>query len=210
MVDIRRPGPTRPPVRLRPVPPLDPPFTEEPADLWPRPSNAQLALDLFDRRPGRPANRHQDPRSAPTRPGGPTGPAGRPAASPGPADPLSGGLDHDDVDPQAFRVAHRFVAMCLEILNGYRPPGQIRPLAAPGQATIVAQQLARGAARSGPVKRRSTRPGVRLRRLRVCQPRPTAVEAAAVLGTTTGTSWAMALRLEQQRGTWLCTTIQVL
>jgi hypothetical protein len=107
-------------------------------------------------------------------------------------------------------VAHRFVTMCLEVLNGYRPPGQLRPLAAPGQATVVAEQLARGAARSGPVRRRSTRPVVRLRRLRLCQPRESAVEAAAVFGTSTGRSWAMALRLEQQGSTWLCTTIQVL
>ncbi|TDB95150.1 hypothetical protein E1091_10400, partial [Micromonospora fluostatini] len=81
---------------------------------------------------------------------------------------------------------------------------------APGRAAELAEQLARGAARCGPVRRRSTRPAVRLRRIRVCQPQEAAVEVAAVLGTTAGRSWAMALRLEQQRGRWLCTALQVL
>ncbi|KXK62166.1 hypothetical protein AWW66_09565 [Micromonospora rosaria] len=200
MVDIRRPGSTRPPVRLRPVPPLDPPFTEDPTDLWPRPSSAQLALDLFTtlpREPGRPAGRRHEPRPTPTRPGGR-----------GPAAPAGGA--GGTTNPEAGRAAHRFVTMCVEILNGYRPPGQLRPLAAPGRAADLAEQLARGAARCGPVRRRSTRPAVRLRRIRVCQPQEAAVEVAAVLGTTAGRSWAMALRLEQQRGRWLCTALQVL
>ena len=33
---------------------------------------------------------------------------------------------------------------------------------------------------------------------------------AVVVSATGGTSWAMALRLEHRRGTWLCTTLQVL
>ncbi|MFY1700567.1 Rv3235 family protein [Micromonospora sp. WMMA1923] len=200
MVDTRRPTSARPPFRLRPVPPLDPPFTDDPADLWPRPPSLQLALDLFDparAHPGRPNTRQRDPRPTPTRP------EQRPPTT-GPRLPGGG------TSPEAGRAAHRFVTTCLEILNGYRPPGQIRPLAAPDAVAEVTEQLARGAARSGPVRRRSTRPTVRLRRLRVCEPRAGAVEVAAVLGTPTGRSWAMALRLEHRRGSWLCTTIQVL
>ncbi|TBL27799.1 hypothetical protein EYA84_28105, partial [Verrucosispora sp. SN26_14.1] len=59
-------------------------------------------------------------------------------------------------------------------------------------------------------RRRSTRPGLRLRRLRVCEPRPAAIEVAVVLTGAAGRTWAMALRLEHRRGTWLCTDLRVL
>lgn len=200
MADPRRPGSPRPPIRLRPAPPIDPPFADEISDAWPRPSADQLALDLFEparRVPGRPATRRPD--SGPT----PTGPARRgPSALP-PAAPVG-------ATPEATRAAHRFVGTCLEILNGYRPLGQIRPLSDPSRSTEVVEQLTRAAARTGPVRRRSTRPAVRLRRLRVCEPRASAVEVAAVLSGNAGRSWAMALRLEHRRGRWLCTTIEVL
>ncbi|TDB71385.1 Rv3235 family protein, partial [Micromonospora sp. KC723] len=111
--------------------------------------------------------------------------------------------------PEATRAAQRFVGTCLEILNGYRPPGQLRALVAPGRVIEVTEQLARATSRTGPVRRRATRPTLRLRRLRVCEPRPAAVEVAAVLGGA-GRSWAMAVRLEHRRGSWLCTVLQVL
>ncbi|MEU7959696.1 Rv3235 family protein [Micromonospora humida] len=193
MADSRRPGPTRPPIRLRPAPVTDPPYVDEVPDLWPRPPG-QLALDLFGTgRPaaGRPTGRRPDPRPRP----------GHPAAPPLPPPATT--------TPEATRAAHRFVGTCLEILNGYRPPGQIRALVEPGRTVEVAEQLARAAARTPPVRRRSTRPAVHLRRLRVCQPRPAAVEVAAVV-TGGGRSWAMALRLEHRRGNWLCTTLQVI
>jgi hypothetical protein len=197
MVDTRRPPAPRPPVRLRPAPPIDPPFVDE-GDPWFRPGSDQLTLDLFDPRrrdPGRPAGRAGDLRPTPTGPG-------RPGTAPPAA--LAGATI------EATRAAHRFTRTCLEILNGYRPPGQLRPLTDPGSATEVAEELARAARRTGPVRRRATRPGVQLRRLRVCEPRPGAVEAAVVLAGAGGASWAMALRLEHRRGTWLCTTLQVL
>ncbi|MEO3778143.1 Rv3235 family protein [Micromonospora sp. B11E3] len=199
MAESRRPGPARPAVRLRPAPPVDPPCTEEPGDGWPRPVAAQLALDLFEahrRAPARPAGRTHGPRPAP---GGP----GRSGSSFPPAALVT-------ATPEATRAAQRFVATCLEILNGYRPLGQIRPMSEPARSADVVQELARAAARTGPVRRRSTRPTVRLRRLRVCEPRPAAVEAAAVLAGATGRTWAMALRLEHRRGRWLCTAMQVL
>ncbi|MFY1626814.1 Rv3235 family protein [Micromonospora sp. WMMD723] len=193
MADSRRPGPTRPPIRLRPAPVTDPPYVDEVPDLWPRPPG-QLALDLFGTgRPaaGRPTGRRPDP---PSRPGHPAAPPLPPPAT---------------TTPEATRAAHRFVGTCLEILNGYRPPGQIRALVEPGRTVEVAEQLARAAARTPPVRRRSTRPAVHLRRLRVCQPRPAAVEVAAVV-TGGSRSWAMALRLEHRRGNWLCTALQVI
>ncbi|MEU1751205.1 Rv3235 family protein [Micromonospora matsumotoense] len=193
MADSRRPGPTRPPIRLRPAPISDPPYVDEVPDLWPRPSG-QLALDLFGTgQPpiGRPAGRRSDPRPRP----------GHPAAPPLPLPATA--------TPEATRAAHRFVSTCLEILNGYRPPGQIRALVEPGCTVEVTEQLARAASRTPPVRRRSTRPAVHLRRLRVCEPRAAAVEVAAVV-TAGGRTWAMALRLEHRRGTWLCTTLQVI
>ncbi|MGB2569414.1 Rv3235 family protein [Micromonospora citrea] len=196
MVDSRRPGPSRPPIRLRPAPISEPPYADEAPDLWPRPSG-QLALDLFgtEQQPaGRPAGRRHDLRPAPTRPGRP--PTGPPSVAPA-------------ATPEATRAAQRFVGTFLEILNGYRPPGQLRTLVEPGRMTEVSEQLARATSRTGPVRRRSTRPAVHLRRLRVCEPRPAAVEVAAVLAAA-GRTWAMAVRLEHRRGTWLCTALHVL
>ncbi|TDC72902.1 hypothetical protein E1193_26720 [Micromonospora sp. KC606] len=197
MVDSRRPGPSRPPIRLRPAPPSDPPYADEAPDLWPRPVG-QLALDLFGaahQPAGRPTGRRHDPRPLPTRPGRL------------PGGPPPGALA--TATPEATRAAQRFVGTCLEILNGYRPPGQLRALVAPGRVIEVTEQLARATSRTGPVRRRATRPTLHLRRLRVCEPRPAAVEVAAVLAGA-GRSWAMAVRLEHRRGSWLCTVLQVL
>ena len=88
-------------------------------------------------------------------------------------------------------------------------PARSGALVEPGRTVGVTEQLARAASRTPPVRRRSTRPAVRLRRLRVCEPRPAAVEVAAVV-TAGGRTWAMALRLEQRRGSWLCTALQVI
>lgn len=197
MGESRRPMPARPPVRLRPAPPLDPPFADDQlADLWPRPTPAQLALDLVNAgHPGRgrPAGRPLQPVGAPRAPR-PTGPA---------ADPPT-------TTPEANRVAHRFVGTCLEVVNGYRPPAQIRPLTDPLRATAVLEQLARATSRLGPVRRRATRAQVRLRRLRVCQPTPTALEAAAVIAAPNGRTWAMALRLERRGPGWICVALHLI
>lgn len=199
MPDSRRPAPPRPPVRLRPAPPLDPPFAEDQLlDLWPRPSAAQLALNLSE--PDRPA---------PARPV--ARPAHRPVA-PHPARPVTPPVAAAlaTATPEATRAAHRFVGTCLEILNGYRPPGQLRPLTDPTRTTMVLEQLAGATARLGPVRRRTTRPMVRLRRLRVCQPQPATIEAAAVLAAPNGRSWAMAVRLERRPPGWICLVLQIL
>ncbi|XTZ18399.1 Rv3235 family protein [Micromonospora echinospora] len=198
MVDSCGPVPSRPPVRLRPAPPLDPPFADDQlADLWPRPSATQLALDLVDAgRPGR---------------GRPVGhPARRPTAPrpPRPAAPAVG--PPATATPEATRAAHRFVGTCLEVVNGYRPPGQLRPLTDPLRTVAVLEQLALATSRLGPVRRRATRPMVRLRRLRVCQPQPAAIEAAAVLAAPNGRSWAMAVRLERRGPGWICVVLQIL
>ncbi|MEH0972154.1 Rv3235 family protein [Micromonospora sp. CPCC 205546] len=198
MTDPRRPGPARPPVRLRPAPSFDPPFTDDDAAHWPAPGHAQLVLDLFEsarREADRPPGRRQRP--------APAGP-GRRTTAPLPLEALV------TATPEATRAAHRFVCTCLEVLNGYRPPAQLRPLLDPARAAGLLPELARATARGGPVRRRSTRPAVHLRRLRVCEPRAAAVEVAAVLAGAGGRTWAMALRLEHRRGRWLCTALQVL
>ncbi|MEV0426569.1 Rv3235 family protein [Micromonospora sp. NPDC050495] len=195
MVDTRRPPAPRPPVRLRPAPPIDPPLVD---DDVPWGDVDQLTLDLFDSRrrdPGRPTGRPAEVRPAPTGPG--RHPAGPPA-------PLA------TATPEATRAAYRFVRTFLEIVNGYRPPGQLRPLCLPDAATRVAAELTRAARRVTPVRRRTGRPVLQLRRLRACEPRSGAVEAAAVLAGAHGTSWAIALRLEHRRGAWLCTVLDVL
>ncbi|MEV2240091.1 Rv3235 family protein [Micromonospora sp. NPDC049891] len=231
MTDLRRPGPARPPVRLRPAPAFEPPSVDEDTAGWPRPTDGQLALDLFDsgRRwpggggPDRPPPPWVAGRSGsrPIAPGAPrSGQPGRPtrAGSPGggAALPGQGQARHlppgslATATPAATRVAHRFVATCLEVFNGFRPPVQLRRHLDPARVAVLLPELVRATARGAPPRRRSARPGVRLQRLRVCEPRPTAIEAAAVLTGAGGRSWAMALRLEHRRGNWLCTDLRVL
>ncbi|GIJ26986.1 hypothetical protein Vqi01_21480 [Micromonospora qiuiae] len=202
MIDPRRPGPDRPPVRLRPAPAFDPPFTDEASGGWPAPGNDQLALDLFAaeqwsarREADRPATRRGTARPLPARPA---------PAQQLPPDALV------TATPAATRVAHRFVASCLEVFNGFRSPVQLRRQLDPTRSAQLLPELARATTRSAPARRRSSRPGLRLRQLRVCEPRPAAIEAAAVLSGAAGSSWAMALRLEHRRGNWLCTDLRVL
>ncbi|MFF0654357.1 Rv3235 family protein [Micromonospora tulbaghiae] len=192
MVDTRRPRAPRPPVRLRPAPPLDPPCTDE-EPLW-SPAG-QLTLDLA-------GPRHR----AAARP------AGR-APDPAPAWPRWSGAQASalaSATPEGARAAHRFVRTFLEIVNGFRPPGQLRPLCLPESAGPVTAELTRAARRVTPVRRRTARPALLLRRLRVCEPRAGAVEATAVFAGAGGASWAVAVRLERRRGTWLCRVLEVL
>ncbi|MGC5287002.1 Rv3235 family protein [Micromonospora sp. DT231] len=207
-----RQGPSRPAVRLRPVPPVDPPYVDEiDGSYWPAPTHGQLALDLFAATrpdptrpdPIRPAQRRAALRAAPSR--STTHPVT-------PAPPATA--------PEATRAAHRFVGSCLEVINGYRSPTQVRALLDPVRADDLLTELARAgelltesvrtSGRAGSPRRRAGRPLARLLRLRVCEPREAAVEAAAVLTGAGGRSWAMALRLEHRRGRWLCTALHIL
>ncbi|AVT34435.1 hypothetical protein C6361_13710 [Plantactinospora sp. BC1] len=112
--------------------------------------------------------------------------------------------------PEAKRAAKRFLDTCLEIVNGYRPAGHVRALASPTDAAGMVAQLASATGRvSG--RRRPGQPvrTVRLRRLRVCEPRPGVVEAAAAVGVA-GRTWAMAFRIERRRGSWVGTSVALL
>ncbi|GAB3970344.1 Rv3235 family protein [Plantactinospora veratri] len=247
--------PVRPTVRLRPVPPLDPPFDDERVpetwvNLTPPPRAVPPAVERFrpaavaeSRRPGRIGR----PLAVPTASSRPTAPANTPvphphsgglrAAAPpnqggagraGPVpDPARAAAYPDSgatrttapapvpeavagATPEAKRAAKRFLDTCLEIVNGYRPAGHVRALASPSDAAGMVAQLASATSRvSG--RRRPGQPvrTVRLRRLRVCEPRPGVVEAAAAVGVA-GRTWAMAFRIERRRGSWVGTSVALL
>ncbi|MBF9128192.1 hypothetical protein I0C86_04170, partial [Plantactinospora sp. S1510] len=112
--------------------------------------------------------------------------------------------------PEAKHAARRFLATCLEIVNGYRPAGHVRPLSSPAEAAGIVEQLASAATRIGGRRRPGQPPRtVRLQRLRVCEPRPGVAEAAAAVGVA-GRTWAVAFRIERRRGNWVGVSVEVL
>ncbi|MDG4820897.1 Rv3235 family protein [Asanoa sp. WMMD1127] len=179
-----------PPIRVRPAPSFETPFAhEDGADEWYREAGGQLSFDFAA------LTRRAEPiREIPMAPPPPAEP--RPVAS-----------------PDARRAAGRFTRTCLEILNGYRPVAHVRPLAKPATAHTLIDQLLDALRRmpvAPTVPRRQQQPElVRLRRLRISEPTPGVVEAAAALGTDART-WAMAFRLEHTSTRWLGTVLQVL
>ncbi|MEV4754793.1 Rv3235 family protein [Micromonospora sp. NPDC049559] len=215
MREVRPRTPVRPAVRLRPAPPLDPPFDDEfPMSGLARELGGQLTLNLPTRSSGR--GRRPVPLAPPAGPGrteglpgrsGPERAGGEGATTATPLPPEALAL----ASPEAKRAARRFAATCLEIVNGYRPVAQIRPLTKPAHATEIIERLTSGTARL--VAQRRT-PGrarelVRLRLVRACEPRTGVVEAAASIGTDRR-SWALAFRLEHRQGRWLGTTLDLL
>jgi hypothetical protein len=233
---------SRPPIRVRPAPRLDPPFDDELegspwADFDGWPGAQQLAFQF---------------------PPAPIPGTGRPDPVPTRAEPPEGTASPPGPSGDAKLAVRRFVRMCVEVLNGYRPAAHLRCLALPRDAAaVVAQAVAgtsrvadirqsqsgRGAARVGrraagaqagrnaaggptgrnaagraesqivgnrPIMRRDRRPGpVGVIRLRTCEPRPGAVEAAVLLVTGDRT-WAMALRMELHEQTWSATTLRLI
>lgn len=219
---------TRPVVRLRAAPPLDPPYDDELTLVtWVRGNTDQLELDLDG-----------DSRRAPTGAltSGSAGagsaratrcqtpePAGRPGlpnrgAAPGstaettaaPVGPPADAVATATVEAQ--RAARRFLDTALEMFNGYRPVAHVRALTTPGLAAGLIEQL-RTATERLPRPGRPGRPptGPRLRRLslRVCEPRPGVAEAAAAIGDN-GRTWALAFRLERQRSRWIAVLVRLI
>jgi hypothetical protein len=115
---------------------------------------------------------------------------------------------------ESWGAVRRFVRLCLEILNGYRPTGHVRTLTSPTHATVVIEQLGRardrvtGRGSRTAARRRAGAPGaappVGVRRLWLCEPCGGVAEASVVLSAD-GRVWALALRLERSRDRWLCT-----
>jgi hypothetical protein len=121
---------------------------------------------------------------------------------------------------EARLAVRRFVAVCVEVINGYRPAAHLRSLSVPGDAAgVVAQAMAAtqrvaesrrstGRATRGP-SRHGRRPDpVAMHGWRLCEPRPGAVEAAVLL-TTGERTWALALRLERRQQSWSATTLRL-
>ena len=197
-------------IRIRPVPPCDPPFDDELSpEIW-APAQ-QLALDLSAGiRVLEPA---PEPRGAAETFAGPPSrqTAGAGSAQPGLRPPVVAG-----VSGEARMAVRRFVQMCVEVLNGYRPAAHLRRLSLPIEAGGVVAQGMCGARRVAEVRRgrpgdrRGRRPGpVAVLGLKLCQPRPGAVEATVVLVTGERT-WAMALRLELHQDNWAATVLRLI
>ncbi len=109
--------------------------------------------------------------------------------------------------PVAAQVAAgRFVSACVEVLNGFRPVGHLRALTTPFDYAAVVKQLTKRARLRVPATPGGTRVG--LHRVRVFEQRAGVAEAVAVLKHGDST-WAIALRFEHRRGTWLCNLLEV-
>ena len=119
---------------------------------------------------------------------------------------------------EARLAVRRFVSACVEVLNGYRPAAHLRRLASPMEASRVVAQAIAGAHRVAqlrdddprrriPRARRHPSP-VAVLRVRLCEPRPGAIEASVILLTGERT-WALALRLELHEETWVATALRL-
>jgi hypothetical protein len=125
----------------------------------------------------------------------------------------------------------------VEVIGGFRPMSQLRPLCLPDRFTDIADRLATHPATSpggrnrtqayrayrSPINGRATgapprtarvnrtapadQPGIR--RVQICDIGPEVAEVAAVLGRR-DIVWAMALRFEHRRGRWLCSLVEVI
>ena len=205
------------------APRCEPPFDDEPAPTV-RAMAGQLSLPWPEADSGgravvrRPPGPGAAPRDAgrPSPPADPCGdvsfsartpPAYRPQRSP------IAGASHD-----AKLAVHRFVRICVEVLSGHRPPAHLRRLALPAEAADVVAEGLSAVRRVAALRQAAYRPGrrpprrvppVAVVRLRLCEPRPGAVEAAVALVTGDRT-YAMALRLELHQDAWHATSLRVL
>ncbi len=216
----------RPIMRVRPAPSSEPPYDDE------RPVDAgavcvgqlEIAGSIpAGARPGTPVGaRPSTPVGAhPTHPTSPTD--GRPGTQ---VDQAPGAQTRRPAHPVAESrlAAQRFVGICVEVLNGFRPITHLRPLATPVDYATITNQLTRRAVRtrmdractaggnrsvSAGRAAASATAGVALLRIRVCEPRTGVAEAAVVLAHGEAV-FAMAVRLEHRRGRWCCALLQVI
>jgi Family of unknown function (DUF6459) len=121
------------------------------------------------------------------------------------------------VPTSAWMAMRRYVTMCVEVLNGYRPSAHLRPLTDQQRFGDVADQLVRRAVRVRLAPGQAARQGklVRVRRMLMDEPIPGVAEAAVVLEQGEA-CWAMAVRLERGKpgdrsaGPWRCSVVQVI
>ena len=190
------PAPVGPAVILRLPPPLDPPVEEATPDPS-TPASERLGYDM-----------DQLPLEWPGAP-----PAIRAPARPRKRAVTQAPGQHSD----AYTAAKRFVSLCVEILNGYRPPNQLRPLSHPQRFGDISDQILRRTVRIRMTPGQAASQGtlVRIRRLLVTEPLAGVAEGVAVLEHGTST-WAMAVRFEHTDRPkfgvlgWVCTVVQVL
>ena len=216
-----------PAIRLRRAPRCDPPFDDErETDPWSSPD--QLAFDLT---PLMLSSRHRSTghglaastpasaasRSCPAAPSSADSPSSLTSAYAASAAAASTAAGHPSrVSSDARLAVRRFISSCVEVLNGYRPAAHLRRLAQPREAATVVAQGVAAAHRVAEARRRAgtpTRPRrpapVAVIKVSLCEPRPGAVEAAAILMIGDRT-WAMALRLELHDDAWLATVMRLL
>jgi hypothetical protein len=140
--------------------------------------------------------------------------------------------------PSPAKAATRlFLATCVEVIGGFRPMGQLRPLCVPQRYGDIATRLATHPAttpgsRTGTLaylagrtpitgrdtgapprtpRNHQTSPGDRtnVRRVQICDIGPGVAEVATVLCRREQV-WAMALRFELHRDRWLCSLLEVI
>jgi Family of unknown function (DUF6459) len=213
-----------PAVRVRPVPRSEPPTDDElrAAGLQAPPMGAPALPLRMPTRRGRPS-----PRRA-----GPTRPAGAPRSTEAAGTTAAGATTGPPVNSPARLATRRFLAVCIEVLGGFRPMTQLRGLCLPERYDEITQRLraytpgATPGSRQpvgSPVPRRAPtgappRPGrvgqsgaerVTVRRVQVCEPIDGVAEVAAVLARRDRV-WAMAVRLERRQERWLCAHLEVI
>lgn len=145
-------------VRIRRAPPCEPPYDDERPPDWPNMDPWQPPLDFaaVTHPPDRPRL---------------TGRAAGPLLSPPPTAPAS---------PDTRAAVQRFLTVCVEVLNGFRPAHHLRALSDPLAAVEVIEAMAEAARQV-----RSMSGRVRVRKVRLCEPRSGVVEIAAVVTACT-------------------------
>ncbi|MDT5036709.1 MAG: hypothetical protein QOE03_1894 [Micromonosporaceae bacterium] len=199
------PSPVRTPVRIRRAPSLEPPPDDiRRADDHPL-CAGQLALFTTVHRASAPGAGHR---------GGPNAMAGAHSVTAA-TNAASGAAAAIGAQISPARIAAgRFVAACVEVLNGFRPAAHLRVLTSPvGYATAMTQLTRRAQRVRMPSTGREHRADIRarasLRRVHVFEQRAGQAEAVAVL-ITGDVSWAVALSFEYRGGSWLCSRLEVI
>lgn len=153
------PGGPRPSIRVRPAPRLDPPYDDElEPDYWV--TAHQLAFEW----PRMPVPPFAEP--AFTEPFG-TSPWPHPGAGrPDPPQPDPRCRQPSGTTGEAKLAVRRFVQMCVEVLNGYRPAAHLRSLTLPTVAADIVAQAVAGVSRVAEIRRAATTtprssPGIR-------------------------------------------------
>lgn len=111
---------------------------------------------------------------------------------------------------EARQAARRILACCVEIIDGHRPIGHVRRLSeATDHAVLVGQLTAAVRRLARPQSAGQRAGGLRVRVLRVSEPRPGGAEVTAVLGRG-DRSWALAMRIDLGPAGWRASRINLL